>query len=122
MEVEADLYYNQIAGRKIVANFNDNDLTSANVFGNAITIFFPVEEIKTDSTVTKSRKGMRRLYASDIRIDIDNNEISGITYLDEPDGVFYPMDKIKTEEQFIKNFNWRVALRPISRENLIEKE
>lgn len=122
MEVEADLYYNQIAGRKIVANFNDNDLTSANVFGNAITIFFPVEEIKTDSTVTKSRKGMRRLYASDIRIDIDSNEISGITYLDEPDGVFYPMDKIKTEEQFIKNFNWRVALRPISRENLIEKE
>ena len=122
MEVEVELYYNQIAGRKIVAEFTDNDLTRANVFGNAITIFFPVEEIKTDSTITKSRKGMRRLYSSDIRIDIDSNEIAGITYIDQPDGVFYPMDQIKKEEQFIQNFNWKIALRPKSKENLIKAD
>lgn len=112
MEVEPELYYNQIAGKNIVAKFNDNDLYRANVKGNAITIFYPEEEIKTDTSFTKKRMGMNRLYASDLRIDIDSSEISGITYLEEPDGAFYPMDQIKEDEQFIQGFDWKEALRP----------
>ena len=84
----------------------------ANVKGNAITIFYPEEEIKTDTSFTKKRMGMNRLYASDLRIDIDSSEISGITYLEEPDGAFYPMDQIKEDEQFIQGFDWKEALRP----------
>ncbi|MBL1278866.1 MAG: hypothetical protein COA33_001240 [Fluviicola sp.] len=112
MEVQKDTLYNQIAGKNIVAKFRDNDLYRADVSGNAVTIFYPEEEIKTDSTFTKKRQGMNRLYASDLRIDLDSNEISGITYLEEPDGAFYPMDQIKKDEQFISGFSWKEALRP----------
>jgi lipopolysaccharide assembly outer membrane protein LptD (OstA) len=120
MEVEPEQYYNQIAGRNITAFFKDNDLYKALVNGNAMTLFYPEDEEKTDSLITKKRMGMNRLYSSDLRIDIDSNELTGITYIEEPDGVFYPMDKIKREEQFIPGFNWKAALRPKDRDDLFE--
>ena len=120
MEIEPSIYYNQIAGKNIEAYFKDNDLYRADVLGNAITIFFPIDEETTDSSFIKKRIGMNRLYASDLRIDIDSNNITGITYMEQPDGVFYPIDKIKKEEQFIPGFDWKYALRPKSKETLFK--
>lgn len=120
MEVEKEQYYNQIAGKNINAYFSGNDLKKALVNGNAMTIFFPEDEEKTDTLITKKRMGMNRLYASDLRIDIDSNEITGITYIEEPDGVFYPMDKLNKDEQFIPYFDWKAALKPDSIEDLFK--
>lgn len=120
MEVEPIEYYNQIGGNKIIAYFVDNNLTKALVNGNAMTIFFPEDTESTDSAEVIKRMGMNRLYSSDLRIDVDSNEITGVTYLDAPDGVFYPMDQIKKSEQFVPGFNWKAALRPKSRESLLE--
>jgi hypothetical protein len=55
---------------------------------------------------------MNRIYSSDLKVHIENNEVVGITYLDKPEGVFYPMEKIKPEEQFIQGFKWQAAFRP----------
>jgi hypothetical protein len=55
---------------------------------------------------------MNRVFASDLRIDIDSNEVEGLSYIDKPDGVFYPMNQIKVEEQFIQGFKWLIAQRP----------
>lgn len=120
MEVEPNEYYNQIAGKNIIALFNDNNLYRADVLGNATTISFPEDTESTDTTVITKRMGMNRLYSSDLRIDIDSNEISKIVYLNEPDGVFYPMDKMNKEEQFLPNFIWMGALRPEKMEDLIK--
>lgn len=120
MEIEPELYYNQIAGKNIVASFKDNNLYQALVNGNAITIFYSEEEIKTDSTLTKKHLGMNRLCSSSLRIDIDSNEIIGLNYIQDPDGMFYPMEEIRKEEKFIENFEWKQALRPKSKEALIK--
>ena len=120
MEIEPDQYYNQIAGKNIVASFRDNELYRARVNGNAITLFYPEEEVSTDSTFTKKRVGMNRLYASNLRVDIDSNEIVGINYLEEPDGVFYPIEDIREGEKFIQKFAWKQALRPRSKEAILE--
>lgn len=114
MEIDSGSYYNQIAGKEIMAYFKDNELIRSDVNGNAKTIFYPEEEKKSDSTIVIKRLGMNRLYASDLRIYLDSGEIAGITYFDKPDGVFYPMDQIKKEEQFISNFEWKAILRPKS--------
>lgn len=121
MEVEKDSFYNQIGGKNIVALFSNNKIRRANVSGNAMTVFFPEEKDSTDTSVVIKRMGMNRLYASDLRIDIDSNEIQGITYIETPDGVFYPMNQIKKEEQFIPNFNWKGALKPKSRVKMTEE-
>ena len=85
-----------------------------------LNIFFPENTESTDTAEVIKRMGMNRLYSSDLRIDVDSNEITGVTYLDAPDGVFYPMDQIKKSEQFVPGFNWKAALRPKSRESLLE--
>lgn len=120
MEVEKEQYYNQIYGNDIIALFDDKGIKQATVMGNAITIFYPVDEEKSDSTFTKKRMGMNRLYSSSMRIMVDSNEIQSITYLDEPDGAFYPMDQIKKDEQFIPNFIWKEALRPKNKLDLLK--
>lgn len=122
MEVEEELFYNQIAGNDIVAYFKENELHRAYANGNAMTVFFPEDESSTDSTVVKKRMGMNRLYSSVLRIDIDSNELTGITYTENPDGVFYPMDKINRDEQFIPGFLWRAVLRPKSWEDLVHDD
>lgn len=121
LPVDDNELFNQIGGKEIIAHFRDNDLYRTNVNGNAVTIFYPEEEIQTDSTITKERMGMNRLYSSTLRIDIDSNEVTGITNIDEPDGVFYPMDQIDKTEQFIQGFKWEDALRPRTWEDLLRE-
>lgn len=118
MEVEPANYYNQIGGNNIRADFKDNEIYYSIAEGNARTVFFPEEEEIIDSVLTKTRQGMNRLYASDLKIAIDSNEISSITYVEEPDGAFYPMDQLKEDEQFIQGFEWKAVLRPKRKEDL----
>lgn len=120
MEVDSGLYYNQIGGKELFAYFDDqNDLYRADVSGNASTIFYPLKEEKEDSSLIVKRIGMNRLYSSDLRFYVDSGEISGITYFDHPDGVFYPMDQINEKECLLKGFNWLPGLKP--KEILLEK-
>lgn len=120
MEVEPEEYYNQIYGKDMIAYFEENKLKQSFVYGNAMTVSYPENKESTDSTEVTERMGMNRLYSSDLRIDLDSGEIVGVTYLDQPDGVFYPMDQIKMDEKFIPGFSWKAALRPRSVENLIK--
>ncbi|MDX2361091.1 MAG: OstA-like protein [Crocinitomicaceae bacterium] len=122
MEVEPEKYYNQIAGKEIEAFFNDNKLYKAFSNGNAMTIFFPEDEQETDTSFVIKRMGMNRLYSSTLRIDVDSNKVTGISYIEEPDGAFYPMDQLNLEEQFIPGFNWRYALRPKTMEDLFKED
>jgi lipopolysaccharide assembly outer membrane protein LptD (OstA) len=119
MEIDSGKYYNQIAGKEITSFFKDNELIRSDVNGNAKTLFFPEEETKTDSSLVIKRLGMNRLYASMLKIYLDSGEISGITYFDKPDGVFYPMNQIKVEEQFIPGFKWNEMIRPKTWEELL---
>lgn len=120
MPVEEGEYYNQLSGNEIIALFYNNELRRADVFGNATTIAFPEEEeLNEDSVLIIKRIGMNRLYASDLRVDIDSSEIIGVSYLDKPDGIFYPMDQIKKEEMFIPGFDDKSFLRPKNREDLL---
>jgi lipopolysaccharide export system protein LptA len=112
MEIDSGNYYNQLAGRRMTAYFVNNELVKADVKGNAWTIFYPEEEKKTDSSLVKIRKGMNRLFASELLVELDSGEVTSITYYDKPDGIFYPMNQIKPEEQFIKGFSWNPLLRP----------
>lgn len=112
MELDSGLYYNQLSGRKMTAWFENNELQRADMNGNAWTILYPIDETKTDSTFTRKRLGLNRLYASDLRVYLDSGEVQSITYFDKPDGVFYPMNQLKEEEKFIIGFQWLIGRRP----------
>jgi len=105
-------YYNQVSGKKIIAQFKGEEITKVDVKGNAWTIFYPISEEKSDSVVKQKRIGMNRLYASELRIYLDSGEVQKITYFDKPDGIFYPIDQIDEKEKWISGFQWNPTLKP----------
>ena len=113
-------YFNQIAGRKIIAWMTENEVTRADAQGNAQTVYYIEQTDENDSNITITRSGMNRLYAGDLRVYLDSGEVVSITYFDRPEGVFYPMIKIKKEEQFIQGFRWNEGLRPKSWLEILE--
>ena len=121
-EVEVSKLYNQVGGKYIIAYFDsENELKKIDVNGNAQTIYYPEETIKKDSLIEIQRKGMSRLYSSDIKIYVENNEFTKVVYVDQADGVFYPIEKINKEEQFIAGYNWNPTLRPATKIDIFPK-
>lgn len=119
MEIDSGKYYNQVAGKNMFAYFVNNELKKLDVKNNAQTVYFPEDKKESDTLVEIKRSGMARLYASDLKVDLDSGEVTGITYLGMPDGVLYPMDQINAEEQFVQGFSWNPVLRPKSKEDLL---
>lgn len=114
MEVDSGAFYNQVGGKSMIAFFKANELTQLNVNGNAQTIYYPEEKADRDTVYEVKRSGMSRMYASELKVYLDSGEVRGISYLTQPDGVFYPMDQLNAEEQFVKDFTFNPALRPKS--------
>lgn len=121
LELDSGKFYNQIAGKNMIAHFIKNELIKIDVKSNAQTIYFPEETKHNDTLVEIKRSGMNRIYAGDLRIDLDSGEVKKIVYLDKPDAVFYPIEQIKSEEQFVKNFSWNPLLRPRNLNQLFER-
>lgn len=119
MEIDSGQYYNQVGGKNMFAYFVNNELKRLDVKNNAQTVYFPEETEERDTIVEIKRSGMARLYASDLKVDLDSGEVIGVTYLGMPDGVLYPMARINKEEQFVQGFSWNPVLRPRSKEDLL---
>jgi len=140
MQLDSGKYYNQVGGNSLIAYFENNQVTTAQIIGNAQTIFFPeestndtiyVNEHQTDTSINNTdtlpeknaivkvkRIGMNRFFASEITLHFDNGEVIGITYYQQPDGIFYPMNLIDPEDQFIQHFSTNFDLRPQSIQDL----
>jgi lipopolysaccharide export system protein LptA len=118
-ELDSGRFYNQLAGRELWAYFKNNELVKSIVKGNAKTIFFPEQEQHKDSITILKRSGMNRVFASDINVYLDSGEVTGVTFLTMPDGVFYPMNELDSTEQFLQGFSWHPALRPKSWKELL---
>jgi lipopolysaccharide export system protein LptA len=112
MKVDTGTYFNQLSGKRIDAWFNESVLSKAKVIGQAWTIFYPIDEQKIDTVLTRKRKGLNRLFASELIVYLDSGEVTRITFFDKPDGVFFPMEQIDDKERFIRNFSWNPLLRP----------
>ncbi len=115
-EVQKDSLYNQMAAKRIVADFDTSGtLYQVTASGNAWTIFFPLTTKKiNDTLVEEQREGLNRLIAQKLLVELKQGEVSQITYFDQPDGIFYPMQEIDPKDRWIKGFKWNPSLRPRS--------
>jgi hypothetical protein len=103
-----------MAAEKIVAHFDSSGaLNRVDATGQAWTIFYPISEKKiNDTLVQMQREGLNRLFAEKLSIELRAGEVKEITYFDQPDGIFFPMDQIDAKEKYIKGFQWNPGLRP----------
>ncbi len=122
--VDTSGLYNQLSGKLIWAYFKKDpvrghELIKGELIGNATTLFYPIDEEKTDTSKIIHRKGMNLLSASSLVILLDSGEVKRATFIGQPDGTFFPMDEIDPTLQFLKGFSWNPMLRPKRTEDII---
>ncbi len=99
--------YNQIKGRKMVAQFANNSVSKINVNGNGESIYYLLDE--GDSIMM----GLNKMICSDMLINFNQNEIKDITFYKQPEARLIPPHEIKTEDTRLDGFSWRIEERPL---------
>ena len=104
-------YFNQIKGRNMIGHTTNGELTRVDVFGNGQTVYFGKDE-------TNEYIGMNSAECADMRIDLEQSDVTDITFLNKPKATLYPMSQSPKELQRMDGFNWRAKERPISKDDL----
>ncbi|MDE5976135.1 MAG: hypothetical protein K2G69_06275, partial [Muribaculaceae bacterium] len=99
-------FYNQLAGKKLMAYFSGNGLKTLEVSGNVEAIFLPQE---SDSTYNR----LVNAESSFLTIDMDGNAMKRLKMWPEVTGTVTPIFLVKRSQMYLRNFRWWESLRPV---------
>ncbi|HAC24706.1 MAG TPA: hypothetical protein DCE81_07290, partial [Cytophagales bacterium] len=113
--------FNQIKGRKMVANFRQDAIDHVNVTGNGESLYFALqeEEIKSDTVAVGKIlfvTGLNKIICSNMKINFKRGTVNNVTFYVKPDAEFIPPHEIKEADTRLKNFTWRINDRPRKRD------
>ena len=106
-------FYNQLAGKKLLARFADQTLKNLDVSGNVEMIFLPQE---SDSTYNR----MVAAESSYLALEMKDNKIDRLKMWPEVNGTVTPLFMVKKSQQYLRQFRWWGSLRP-ERERIGER-
>ncbi|GAB4251047.1 MAG: OstA-like protein [Vicingaceae bacterium] len=98
--------FNQIKGKNIIGYFRNDTIYRMDVVDNAQTIYYGKDD-------KGKLVGVNKALCNKMKILIENNEISSITFLDQPQSMFYPVPQFPKEEMFLKGFQWLFKFKPL---------
>lgn len=98
-------FYNQLAGKQMIAYFENSELTRLEVEGNVETIFLPQEN---DSTYNK----LVNVESSYMTMDMKDRVLDKLKFWPETTGTMTPLFLIKKSQMYLNGFRWYDALRP----------
>lgn len=108
--------FNQIKGRNIYGKFEDNDLRTMLIKGNAESLYYNRnEETLKLETITKE-------IASDIEFLLENNEIIETKYFKASEGKTYPPSEFPEDQKKFRGFIWREDEQPKIMEDIFIKD
>ncbi|MBK8531991.1 MAG: hypothetical protein IPL64_08850 [Flavobacteriales bacterium] len=105
------VHFDQVTGRTMTGLFGDDGLRNLLVEGNSRTVYFATEM----KAGVESIMGVNRADCSRIQVRLTEGKVSTVTFLDRPDAVLYPLEKVPPEELRMKGSEWRVDERPMDR-------
>ena len=88
--------FNQIKGLTITGYIKNQELKRVDVNGNAECLYYIQEE---DSSLV----GINSSATSEMRIFLENNDVTSITFFNSPDGILHP-DNMLTPRKIIRDF------------------
>jgi len=91
--------------------FVDNELSEIIVRSNSETIYFVREDNGTLIGVNKVKSG-------NMKIELVDNEIERITYIDNPTATLFPENDVKEEDLYLKGFVWMGERRPMKKQDI----
>ncbi len=99
-------FYNQLAGKTMLARFAGQTLKSLDVSGNVETIFLPME---SDSTFNR----LINAESSYLTIELDSGQMERMKMWPEVNGTVTPLFMVKKQQQYLRQFHWWEMLRPV---------
>jgi lipopolysaccharide export system protein LptA len=111
-------HFDQVTGNTMVGFFADGVLRRIVAEGNARTVYFARE--------TKDGReelfGVNRADCSSIAVGLEEGKVNTVTFMERPDAVLYPLDKVPPEELRMKGAEWRITERPADREGIFDRQ
>jgi lipopolysaccharide export system protein LptA len=109
------LNFNQIKGRRMTADFRNGNISKVVVKGNGESLYFALEENKTDSADAKAM-GMNKIICSDITIRFVEGKVNNLSFYKKPDANFIPPHELKDDDKKLPGFEWQEKRKPIRRD------
>lgn len=110
-------HLDQVTGLRMVGLFDGDGLRRLFVEGNTRTVYH-VKEKKEEVEVLV---GVNRADCSRMLVSLADGGISTVTFLERPEAVLYPMDKVPPEELRMKGAEWRGAERPVDANDIFRR-
>ena len=107
------VYYNQIKGKHITANFEEGNLRQMEVEGNAESVYYAQDS-------DKAYIGVNKVICSDMRLYFGDNAIRSIKFYTETNGKLNPMDKVDHDAIQLEGVQWQEEIRPKSVADLLK--
>ncbi len=107
-------YYDQMAGKEMIAYIRDGEIKEVDVNGNAMTVFYPQDE---DSTYI----GVNTTQSSYVKVYLEEQKIHHILFTAETTGVLYPLDQVPSGQDRLGGFFWAEQERPRSAEDVFSR-
>ena len=109
-------YYNQVAGKKMITHFRNNDIYRNDVDGNVQTIYF-----EQDSEGSLKVTEMAYIESASASFYIEEQQLVGITYRNDVPIKLYPLAQIpESQAMRLQNFKWVPERRP-SRDGIFDR-
>jgi lipopolysaccharide export system protein LptA len=106
--------YDQIKGKEMVGYILNNKLTNIDVDGNGQTLYYAREK--------EEIIGLNRAESSKISIRFNEGKIYKIIFFKAPEGELKPLFDLTEEDKKLKDFDWKIQLRPLSKYDIFERE
>ena len=100
-----ELFFNQVKGKKIEADFVDNNLRQMFVSGNAESVYYALDE-------QQAYVGVNKTVCSEMKLLFENNQVNEIMFYNEPAGRLDPMGAVDHEKLRLAGFIWQKDIRP----------
>jgi len=106
--------FNQVSGRTLTGYFKNGNIDYARMKGiPAESIFYAQDE---DSAYV----GMNRSSGDVIDVYFSNRNLNKVKFINNVDGVLYPMNQIPQDKKVLPGFNWQDSRRPKNKFELFE--
>lgn len=104
-EQHDSLHYNQLSGKELVAYLSDRELRQVNIRGNAVSLYFPLDN---DSVMI----GLNQTESSYLTVYLKQQKIDRIVLFPSPTGVLTPMEMVTDDMLRMPGFSWQADVRP----------
>lgn len=108
------IHFNQMKSRKISGYIFDKKLRKVDLSNDCQTIYFVVDDEVNEIVA------LNKIVSTNMTIWFENDKIERIWFYEKPDGETIPIQQLKSEQTFLKDFRWLDEFRPKTRSDIFD--